>query len=112
MDGAKLGFFGWIREGVRRAVLMGLSDAVEQIGAPSDKEEIAPSLLAVLRNDKPGISAETGAGSPRLSAPFQSSRNRPERKRLGKSLGETGAAPMATTPSASPAESAATASVA
>ena len=55
---SKLGFYGWIRENVRRAVLLGFSDAVEQLGLPSDKEEVHPQLLAVLRPAKPALTAE------------------------------------------------------
>ena len=31
-------FFEWIREGVKRSVLLGVSDAVETMGAPHDPE--------------------------------------------------------------------------
>ena len=39
---SKLGFYGWIRENVRRAVLLGFSDAVEQLGTPIDGEDVSP----------------------------------------------------------------------
>lgn len=55
---SKLGFYGWIRENVRRAVLLGFSDAVEQLGLPSEQEEISPQLLAVLRPAKPALTVE------------------------------------------------------
>ena len=32
-------FFGWIRDGVRDAVLLGVSDAVDEIGAPLEGSE-------------------------------------------------------------------------
>jgi hypothetical protein len=69
---SKLGFYGWIRENVRRAVLLGFSDAVEQLGLPNQQEEISPQLLAVLRPTKPLIAsdspkpASTGGGRKRL----------------------------------------------
>lgn len=71
----QLGFYGWIREGVRRAVLLGVSDAVQQMGAPADGEEISQQLLTVLREHRvPAVEDR------RSSAP------RSERKRLGRSL--------------------------
>lgn len=69
---SKLGFYGWIRENVRRAVLLGFSDAVEQLGLPNQQEEISPQLLAVLRPTKPLLStdspkpASAGGGRKRL----------------------------------------------
>lgn len=56
-----LGFYGWIREGVRRAVLLGFSDAVEQLGAPVDGEDVHPQLAAVLRQPKPLVAANATA---------------------------------------------------
>ena len=44
-----VGVFGWIREGVRRAVLLGFSDAVEQIGAADDKDALHPQLQSLFR---------------------------------------------------------------
>lgn len=73
---SKLGVYGWIRESVRRAVLLGFSDAVEQLGLPADKDEVNPHLLAVLRPSKPALTAEP------QSKPAHSS----GRKRLGQTL--------------------------
>lgn len=74
----KLGVYGWIRENVRRAVLLGFSDAVEQLGLPSEKEEISPQLLAVLRPAKPALTAE-----PQVAKPATGGTGR---KRLGQTL--------------------------
>ncbi|MBL8888725.1 MAG: hypothetical protein JNL67_02020 [Planctomycetaceae bacterium] len=63
-----LNFFNWIREGVRRSVLLGISDAVEQIGEP-EGSELKQEVLAALE-DK--------------TAP----RSRPPKRRLGRSLKE------------------------
>lgn len=94
---SKLGFYGWIREGVRRAVLMGLSDAVEQIGSVNEQEEMHPQLLSVLRQGKPLLSHGNSAEAPSHES---SQGSRPSRKRLGKSLnsivnGAAGTAPLA-----------------
>ncbi|MEZ6074929.1 MAG: hypothetical protein R3C56_04395 [Pirellulaceae bacterium] len=41
-----MNFFGWIRDGVRQSVLLGVSDAVEQLGTPAPVEELHPSVAA------------------------------------------------------------------
>ena len=76
---SKLGFYGWIRENVRRAVLLGFSDAVEQLGTPIDGEDVSPQLLAVLRQPQ-ALLAASEAEAPKTSpAPAG-------RKRLGQTL--------------------------
>lgn len=75
---SKLGFYGWIRENVRRAVLLGFSDAVEQLGLPNDKDEVSPQLLAVLKPPaKPLLTDES---------PAKASAAPGGRKRLGQTL--------------------------
>ena len=39
-------FFEWLRDGVRQSVLLGVSDAIEQIGTPADSEEVHPGVAA------------------------------------------------------------------
>lgn len=73
---SKLGLYGWIRENVRRAVLLGFSDAVEQLGLPNEQEEISPQLLSVLQPAKL-LSAELPAKAPATGG---------GRKRLGQTL--------------------------
>ena len=65
--------FEWIRDSVRRSVLLGFSDAVEQIGLPAQDEEVSPTMTALLN------------GEP---APKSTKRKSSGRKRLGKSLKE------------------------
>lgn len=78
-------FFTWIRDGVRQSVLLGVSDAVEQLGTPASADEIHPSVAGLLA---PSMNAQ--AKSP---APLQ--QNNPgtghNRKRLGRSLKEMNA---------------------
>jgi len=74
---SKLGFYNWIREGVRRAVLLGVSDAVEQLGALGEQEELHPQLAAVLRHAQPRLS-QAASGAPRAAG---------QRRRLGRTLG-------------------------
>jgi hypothetical protein len=72
------GVFHWIREAVRRSVLLGFSDAVEQLGVPAESSELHPQLTAVLRQATPAIAEQ----QPAIARPAA----RPERKRLGRSL--------------------------
>jgi hypothetical protein len=74
------GVFGWIREGVRRAVLLGFSDAVEQIGAADDRDALHPQLQSLLREAPQRLVGDAPAADPIPS--------RNERKRLGRSLGQ------------------------
>jgi len=78
---SNVGVFGWIREGVRRAVLLGFSDAVEQIGGPDDKDGLHPQLQALLREAprRPAIE----------NSPVEPISSRGERKRLGRTLGQS-----------------------
>lgn len=36
--------FNWIREGVRRSVMLGVADAIETVGSPQSSEELQKSL--------------------------------------------------------------------
>jgi hypothetical protein len=89
-----LGFYGWIRDNIRKAVLLGLSDAVEQMGAAGEQNDISPNLLAVLRdstpvNNPPRIGNES-------SVPFERRPRKHQPRRLGRSLGDVAASPAAT----------------
>ena len=81
MNQQNVGVFGWIREGVRRAVLLGFSDAVEQVGGADDKEALSPHLQSLLREAPRRLIEET-RGVETIAA------GRGERKRLGRSLGQ------------------------
>lgn len=70
---SQLGFYHWIRDGVRRAVLLGVSDAVQELGLPQEHETVHERLLAVLASPRP------------LDAPQPVTGKEP-RKRLGRSL--------------------------
>jgi hypothetical protein len=67
--------FNWIREGVKQSVLLGVSDALEHIGAAPDGEEAKPRLMEFARRSELLPSSET----PRTEA---------KPKRLGRSLRE------------------------
>lgn len=70
-----MNFFTWIREGVRQAVLYGVSDAVGDIGTPPNGEDVSQKLLEVIRTS-PNTSASTAQLTP------------PRRKKLGRSLND------------------------
>lgn len=73
-------FFEWIREGVRKSVLLGVSDAIEQIGAPNDSEQLHPNLSAMLQETPKPKKSRASSG----------------RKRLGKSLKDMEVVPTET----------------
>jgi hypothetical protein len=68
-----MNFFNWVRDGVRQAVLMGVSDAVGDIGTPTEDDDISHRLLQALRSDRPAISEDRPP-------------ERNSRKKLGRSL--------------------------
>lgn len=78
---SNMNLFTWIRDGVRQSVLLGVSDAVEQLGTPAATEDLHPSVVGFLNK-------ETSEDAPRVTA---KKGNTAGRKRLGKSLKEIGA---------------------
>jgi hypothetical protein len=79
-------FFSWIREGVRQSVLLGVSDAVEQLGSPASADEIHPSVAGIL---SPSMSAQAADSLPLRGSTNTGSHS--TRKRLGRSLKEMNA---------------------
>lgn len=75
-------FFNWLREGVRQAVLMGVTDAVENLGTPHEDDQVSHRLLEMLQQGGP-------AGTPkRLADPAAGVSNPAKRKKLGRTLEE------------------------
>src|SRR5262245_8428767 len=70
-----LNVFTWIREGVRQSVLMGVSDALEHIGAAPDGDDLKARVATAITRRESELAA---AGAIPQNA------NRP--KRLGRSL--------------------------
>jgi len=60
--------FDWIRSGVKQSVLLGFSDALEEVGTPPDGEAVGPALQRAIET--------SGRGK----------KSTPKRKRLGRSL--------------------------
>ncbi|MDX1943952.1 MAG: hypothetical protein SFU86_00990 [Pirellulaceae bacterium] len=67
--------FDWIREGVKRSVILGVSDAVEAIGSPEGDN--ARERLAGLLSPVEAAGATTALGGTATAT---------KRKRLGRSL--------------------------
>ena len=72
-----MNFFTWIRDGVRQAVLPGVSDAVGDIGQPPESDDVRQYLLEAMRSGGPDKSAGTA------TLPIQA-----RRKKLGRSLND------------------------
>lgn len=75
-----MNFFSWVRDGVKQSVLLGVSDAIETLGAPASNSELHPSVAALLKVDKSSDS------TPRLNQVEANNGLRGNRKRLGRSL--------------------------
>lgn len=69
-----LNLFTWIREGVKQAVLHGVSDAVGHIGSRPDGDDVQQRLLEVIRASDALVAQQSETPAP--SKP----------KRLGRSL--------------------------
>ena len=69
----QISLFQWLREGVKQSVLLGVSDAVDQMGTIPHNEDFNERLRASLRLDEPAATTSGVAQAPK-------------RKRLGRSL--------------------------
>ena len=78
---SSLNVYGWIRDSVRRAVLLGFSDAVEQVGTLEGNQNINPQLLAMLKQNPATLEGATPStvieSEPETAKP---------RRRLGRTL--------------------------
>ena len=45
-------FFDWIRDGVKRSVLLGVSEAAEQMGMPPEEEAARTKILSFLQQEE------------------------------------------------------------
>ncbi len=75
-----INFFSWIRDGVRQSVMLGVSDAIEQLGTPANTEELHPSVVGFLNADRSAATQPKAIGG--------IAGNDKSRKRLGRSLQE------------------------
>jgi len=72
-----MSFFQWLREGVRQAVVLGLADAVEDVGTRQAADDLGPALAQSLR-ERLTVTREP--------AVIESAAAAPARRRLGRSL--------------------------
>jgi len=78
-----MSFFQWVREGVRQAVVLGLADAIDDVGTRSRDEDLGATLAQTLR-DRLAVTKEQptvldSAATTTTAAPAG-------RRRLGRSL--------------------------
>ena len=76
-----MSFFQWVREGVRQAVVLGLADAIDDVGTRSRDEDLGATLAQNLR-DRLATTREPGV----LDAPAVATAAPTGRRRLGRSL--------------------------
>ena len=79
-----MSFFEWVREGVRQAVVLGIADAVEDVGTRNREEDFGPALAQSLRDRlavrrEPAVLDTAAAAPAGMAAPAG-------RRRLGRSL--------------------------
>jgi hypothetical protein len=79
-----MSFFEWLREGVRQAVVLGLADAVEDVGTRNRGEDLGPALAQSLRERL----AESNGTAVLDSDPAVAAKAK-GRRRLGRSLDVT-----------------------
>jgi hypothetical protein len=73
-------FFEWVRDGVKRSVLLGVSDAVETMGMPHDEESSKDKILSFLQDN-------SHAPTPQRQISRNSSTTSGQRK-LGRSISD------------------------
>jgi hypothetical protein len=81
-----MSFFQWLREGVRQAVVLGVADAVEDVGTRVREDDLGPALAQSLRDrltvrSEPTVlqhhaAAGTPAGKRRLGRSLESLRDK------------------------------------
>jgi hypothetical protein len=76
-----MSFFQWLREGVRQAVVLGLADAVEDVGTRQSTEDFGPALAQSLRER-----LTVQKDSIKDATIVDQAASAPARRRLGRSL--------------------------
>ncbi|NBT12575.1 MAG: hypothetical protein EBS56_03140 [Planctomycetia bacterium] len=77
-----MSFFQWVREGVRQAVVLGLADAVEDVGTRVREEDLGPALAKTLR-ERLAVAPSDVGGQTVLESPAVATA---PRRRLGRSI--------------------------
>lgn len=76
-----MSFFQWLREGVRQAVVLGVADAVEDVGSRVREEDLGPALAQSLRERlgataEPAVIQHRPAGKRRLGRSLETMRDK------------------------------------
>lgn len=59
----ELNFFNWLRNGVKNSVLLGVADAIEEIGVPEKDDQFHKRITSVIKQD---VKKTGGRGQKRL----------------------------------------------
>ncbi len=83
-----MSFFQWVREGVRQAVVLGLADAIDDVGTRSRDEDLGATLAQTLRDRlavsrQPTVLEPAGAAAATATIAGGTSAGR---RRLGRSI--------------------------
>jgi len=81
-----MSFFQWVREGVRQAVVLGLADAIDDVGTRSRDEDLGASLAQTLRDRLAVTRQPTVLEAPAATATASTTVAAGGRKRLGRSI--------------------------
>jgi len=81
-----MSFFQWVREGVRQAVVLGLADAIDDVGTRSRDEDLGATLAQTLRDRLAVTRQPTVLEAPPATASASVAAVAGGRKRLGRSI--------------------------
>jgi hypothetical protein len=76
-----MSFFHWVREGVRQAVVLGLADAIDDVGTRTRDEDLGATLAQTLR-DRLAVTKEPTV----LESTATAAGTNAGRRRLGRSI--------------------------
>ena len=85
-----MSFFHWVREDVRQAVVLGLADAIDDVGTRSRDEDLGATLAQTLRDrlavtrQPTVLEAPSAAATATATLPTSSATG--SRRRLGRSI--------------------------
>jgi hypothetical protein len=81
-----MSFFQWVREGVRQAVVLGLADAIDDVGTRSRDEDLGATLAQTLRDRLAVTRQPTVLEAPAATATASAATTAAGRRRLGRSI--------------------------
>jgi hypothetical protein len=80
-----MSFFQWVREGVRQAVVLGLADAIDDVGTRTRDEDLGGALAQTLRDRLTVTKGPTVLESTATATATATATNA-GRRRLGRSI--------------------------